>query len=123
MASGGAGAFMPLASGLVYRPSGPVSTSRKSHPRLNAPAPSVEKTTRDTLHTFGAQRFFEAQAIFPASFLAVQQRRAVHHIAIHNQIRDAADVPDVLRWIAIDHEDIGAAAGGDLAQLIPSKLK
>jgi hypothetical protein len=36
---------------------------------------------------------------------------------------DAARVPDVFRGVAVHYEDVGAAAGGNLSQLIPAELE
>jgi ligand-binding SRPBCC domain-containing protein len=47
---------------------------------------------------------------------------AVQHVSIDNQAGDAARVPDVLRGIAVEDENIGAASGGNLPQLVPVEL-
>jgi len=46
------------------------------------------------------------------SVLQIQQPVAVHHVAVHDESGNAARVPDVLRGIGIDDENVGAAAGG-----------
>ena len=47
----------------------------------------------------------------------------VDHIAIHDEGGDAAGVPDVLDGVSVDHENVCAAAGSDLAQLVPAELQ
>ena len=59
----------------------------------------------------------------PGSFLAVQQRIPVDHVAIDNQPGDVARVPDIHGWITVDDKNIGASAGRNLAQFIPSLLE
>jgi hypothetical protein len=113
---------------LAFRPG--FAKSRKRNPWLKPfPRPAIQghkcpcslRTKNHATRCMDISRnIFWAQA---ASFLAVQQSGAVDYIAIHNQIGDAAGVPDVYGWIAIDYENVGAAAGNDLAQFIPSELK
>src|ERR1039458_1324191 len=52
-----------------------------------------------------------------------QQSVAVDQIAVHDEAGDAAGVPDVQGGVAVDDEDVGAASGGDLAQLVPAELE
>ena len=57
------------------------------------------------------------------SSFQIQERIAIDDVAIYDEAGDPAGIPDALCGVAVDDEDVGAAAGGDLAQLIPAKLK
>jgi len=51
-----------------------------------------------------------------------QESVTVHHIAVHDDAGDAAGVPDIRGRIGVHDENIGAASGGDQAQLVPAEL-
>ena len=57
-----------------------------------------------------------------ALLLKRQESVAINHIAVHDDAGDAARVPDIRGRIGVQNQNIGAAAGGDLAQFIPAEL-
>ena len=52
-----------------------------------------------------------------------EQRVTIDGAAIEDDFRDSPGIPDALRGVAVDHEQVGAASGGDQSELIPVKLR